>query len=400
MKKTIQLMMALISSAVFNKELRKEYCEPISLETGKALYAISNKHDLAHVVAYAIVKNNIEIDEEIEKLFKLKMFSAVSRYEVQKHELSVLTTKLEEMKVDFVLLKGATLNKLYPEPWLRTSCDIDILVNKNSLETITKALCDELHYAQKATTGHDVNFISPSKVHLELHYRLVENNHLKNAEISLNKLWNYTRNVSGYTYQKEFLDDFLYYYHILHMAKHFEVGGCGIKPFIDLYLLDNQKNGDTSKRVDILRTNSLLKFTENCQLLNKKWFEDDCSNNTIDRMEKFILTGGVYGTLKNHVIIQQTKKGNKSKYLLSRVFFKYDKIKYQFPKLGKYRILTPLMNVIRWFKLIFASRRKKASNEIKYSNMLTKNEIKETKNFLKEIGLNLLWETTADTKQS
>ncbi|MBO4954226.1 MAG: nucleotidyltransferase family protein, partial [Clostridia bacterium] len=36
--------------------------------------------------------------------------------------------------IDFMPLKGAVIRQYYPEPWMRTSCDIDIHVKKDRLE--------------------------------------------------------------------------------------------------------------------------------------------------------------------------------------------------------------------------------------------------------------------------
>ena len=52
-------------------------------------------------------------------------------------------------------------------------------------------------------------------------------------------------------------DEMFYFYHIAHMAKHFEEGGCGIRPFIDLWTLDNIKDVDHDKRDELLSRGNL-----------------------------------------------------------------------------------------------------------------------------------------------
>ena len=55
----------------------------------------------------------------------------------------------------------------------------------------------------------------------------------------------------------EMTDEMFYFYHIAHMAKHFEEGGCGIRPFIDLWTLDNIKDVDHDKRDELLSQGNL-----------------------------------------------------------------------------------------------------------------------------------------------
>ena len=54
----------------------------------------------------------------------------------------------------------------------------------------------------------------------------------------------------------------VYFYHIAHMAKHLQQGGCGIRTFIDLWILDNLPTIDTLKRNDLLKSGGLLQFSQ------------------------------------------------------------------------------------------------------------------------------------------
>jgi hypothetical protein len=55
-----------------------------------------------------------------------------------KHEFERICLVLEKAKIPHIPLKGSVLRKLYKEPWLRTSCDIDILVQEETLGTRNK----------------------------------------------------------------------------------------------------------------------------------------------------------------------------------------------------------------------------------------------------------------------
>lgn len=62
------------------------------------------------------------------------------------HEYNRICDALESVEISFLPLKGSVLRQYYPEPWMRTSCDIDILVHENDLEKTTEYLVRDLGY--------------------------------------------------------------------------------------------------------------------------------------------------------------------------------------------------------------------------------------------------------------
>ena len=169
----------------------------------------------------------------------------------------------------------------------------------------------------------------------------------------------------GYAFLHEMLDEYYYFYHIAHMAKHFENGGCGIRPFIDILILDNVQDADIEKRDKLLQQGNLLKFANVARKLSRIWFSNEPYDYISQQMEDYILRGGVYGNNENRITVQQQKKGGRIKYALSKIFIPYDVIKFHYPILQKHKWLTPFMEVRRWFKLIFCGHAKRTINELK-----------------------------------
>jgi hypothetical protein len=85
--------------------------------------------------------------------------------------------------------------------------------------------------------------------------------------------------------------------------------------------------------------------------------------------------------------VEQVKRGGRIKYLMARVFIPYDTIKFQYPILGKYRFLTPVMQVRRWFKLIFCGHLGRVVTEINYNNHVANKDEKNTRYLLDSMGL-------------
>ena len=74
------------------------------------------------------------------------MMTAVYRYERINYELNCLTEALNQAEMPFIPLKGSILRQYYPEPWMRTSCDIDILVREEDIDAATQAIEKKLGY--------------------------------------------------------------------------------------------------------------------------------------------------------------------------------------------------------------------------------------------------------------
>ena len=182
-------------------------------------------------------------------------------------------------------------------------------------------------------------------------------------------------------------DEMFYFYHIAHMAKHFENGGCGIRPFIDICILDGMTEPNTTKRNTLLENGNLMKFANVARKLSRVWFFGEEYDDISKQMEDYILRGGVYGNNENRIMVQQQKKGGRIKYALSKIFVPYDVIKFHYPILQKHRWLTPIMEIRRWCKLIFCGHAKRTTNELKYNQRISFEKANETREFLSHIGL-------------
>lgn len=347
---------------------------------------LASKHDIAHLAALGIINNDLA-NMNIKTGLQQVIFRAVYRYERLRYEYENLCAALEKAQIPFLPLKGSVIRKYYPEPWMRTSCDIDVLVHKNNLRAAVAYLVENLKYTEHEQNSHDISLFTPGGNHIELHYDLVEDHIACSSSEILSDIWNATKLKEGHSYHYEMPDNMFYFYHIAHMAKHFENGGCGIRPFIDLWILDGIRDADTEKRDKLLQQGTLLKFANAARKLSRIWFSNEQYDFISQQMEEYILRGGVYGNNENRIAVQQQKKGGRIKYALSKIFIPYNVIKFHYPILQKHRWLTPLMQVRRWFKLIFCGHAKRSMRELSYNSNISQSKADEMKIFLEQIGL-------------
>lgn len=384
MEKTVQRMMALIEN-VFKKE--KQAFPPILEEGAKSLFMLAKSHDLAHLVGYAIEQTGVEIPEIVKKKFNAEQTLAVCRYEQQNYEFTELCEGFERLGIDFLPLKGSVLRSYYPEPWLRTSCDIDILVKEEDLERAGAFLTEELGYEFSLKKSNDVSYFSVGGVHLELHYNLIESGAMDKGQALLSRAWAVAVPVDGWAHRKAFKDDMFYYYHIIHMAKHYTYGGCGVRPFLDIYVLRNFVEFDERAREALLAEGELLTFAKHAEHLSAVWFGGAEHTPITKQMEDYILGSGTYGTMQNRVAVQQARRGGKIGYFFSRVFMPYEQLKGQYSGLEGRKWLTPFYQIRRWFRLIFCGRMKSSVEELKCANDTDKSTQAEAEKMLRELGL-------------
>lgn len=383
---TSKVMFALLRSAVCGDLLSSEEISLYSPDILPAITSLAQKHDVMHLIVFALKKNGL-LDESNKNL-ESKMLITICRLEKLNYELIQLCEALEQAEIPFIPLKGSVLRQYYPEPWMRTSCDIDVLVHEEDLQRAVSYLSDNLGYRRESQNSHDISMFTQGGVHVEVHYELVENSSVNLAEAVLKRIWNVVTKHVRCNYQYEMPDEMFYFYHIAHMAKHFvATGGCGIRPFLDIWVLNHRIDFDREKREKLLSDGGLDVFAKQAELLSAVWFGNAEHTEITRQMEEYILRGGVYGTKTNQVVVQQQKKGGQLKYALSKIFIPYEKIKFHYPILQKHKWLTPIMEVRRWGKLIFCGHLKRTVNELKFNSRISEDVAAKTRTLLKNVGL-------------
>ena len=350
-----------------------------------ALFKLAKKHDIAHIIALGL-KGVLPANHDTFPVERM-IFTAVYRYEQMNYDYIRLCETLEELEVPFIPLKGAVMRQYYPEPWMRTSCDIDILINEKDLERTVSKLVKDCGYTYTGKCSHDVSLYTPNHHHIELHYDLIEEGVANQASNVLKSVWDTAVPHENKRYWRKMPDEMFYFYHISHMAKHVIRGGCGIRPFIDLWLLDRVDGIDEARRDDLLKRGGLWGFATAVRKLSKIWIEGALKDGISEQLENYILHGGVYGNIENRIKIRQQKMGKGLKFVFSRIIISYDCIKTYYPILRKHRWLTPFMQVRRWCDLIYYGHLRRVIKELRYESNMPKTEDTDIRIFLDNIGL-------------
>ena len=141
----------------------------------KELYNLSKNHDVINLIADALIKNGlIKMSSPYYPKFKYELKYSAGFVANLEYEIEHIKSVFEKNKIEYILLKGSVLRNYYPEPWMRTSCDIDILVHDEQLDMAVKALTQTGYRVDGNKHYHDINLYAPGGMHLELHHNIKE----------------------------------------------------------------------------------------------------------------------------------------------------------------------------------------------------------------------------------
>lgn len=381
---TISLLINMLHMAVCRENIVGNTCLPPLYETVSELYTLSQKHDLAHLIAHALEKADTPPNEVLSK-FKAAKMRAIYRYARMSYEYEQLCQTLEAAQIPFIPLKGAVLREYYPEPWMRTSCDIDVLVQEENLDTAAQALVAQGWRTKEKRSYHDLSLYSPDGIHLELHFQLSEN--MDNIDPVLARVWEHSAPAAGKQYEHRQSNAFFLFHHLAHMSYHFIAGGCGIRPVLDLWIMNQRIDWDSTEFSMLLKEARLEVFYESVMELVDVWFENHQHTSRTQKMEEYVISGGTYGNLTNKVMVSQARAGGSNENLRQRIIQPYDQLSMYYPVLKRYKFLTPLFQVVRWVRTLLNGRFLRSVYELKINQTNSVDQIEEMKNMLSEIGL-------------
>jgi len=352
----------LLREAVFCNET--PYCSELNSEPAaeqlERMLELAERYDLAHLAAFALKRGGRLGNEKAAKAFEEKFYTAIFRSERFSDELSRIHVALQAAGIDHIFLKGAVMRELYPEPWMRSSGDLDLLIRQEDRDSAAAQLESALAYQQYRDSGYHISFHSPGGLDVELHTSLMED-FFAVAEW-LRDPWDTAIPMEGNQYR---LSDAMYYfYHIAHMEKHFESGGCGIRPLLDLRLLDTKYPASRRDAEEMLRKAGLFDYAEASSKLAAYWFGHGQPDELTHEMQDYLLASGPFGNRESFQTAQNARAGGAVSYLLERIFPTCEKIQLRYPVLKKKPWMLPLCWVHRWFTCLNRKRAQVAAAEV------------------------------------
>lgn len=350
----------------------------------KQLYALSVRQDVAHIVSMALEWAGKMPQGELGERLKQQENLALYRYMNQDYALQEIGEVFTEKQIPFLPLKGAVLRAEYPEPWLRTSGDIDILVHEQDVKRASQVLMETCGFSREGGDKKDISFMRDECVHVELHLNLIRTNLIQ--ALQTKEIWAHAvKSESGYRY--EMADEDFYAFHIEHMKNHFCTGGCGVRFFLDMWVLNHCRKFDETKRVEKLRACGLETFEAAATELMNVWFGTGRYTELTDQMQQFILSAGVYGTIDNWALIQEIQNEGKAKSIWKRLWLPYEDLCWSYPALQGRRYLQPWFEAKRFWKMIADGRWNRTVTELKANRSVDQETRQKIRGMLDDLNL-------------
>ena len=344
------------------------------------LFKFAKFHSLENMLYYGLTNNYFVLSEE-DKLKIMQVHQKeVYKSAVQDSELIVINNLFEDAKIKHMFLKGSVIKYLYPSIDMRSMADLDILVDKEQLSSVT-TLMNSLGYKTISLGGnHDVYHKLPF-MNIEVHRDMISEVYdLSNYYYDI---WDKVNLKNDKTSEYVLSDEDFFIYLLAHTAKHYGNGGTGIRSVLDIYIYLTHKDLDSNYLDNEFKKLGVYDFYRNIVMLAFVWFGNENHTEATKVMAEYIFTSGVYGVSKNADIKaafidnKDNIKVRKTKYLLKKIFPRYKNMKGQYPSLKYLPFLLPFYYIIRIVRIIFKGDYSKRIKSINSIDEVDINKIKE-----------------------
>lgn len=338
----------------------------------KELLQLAEFHSVANLAYYAIEKLEDKPEAKLLKEWSEIRDMGVVKSFTQLTERDQIIDALTREQISVLPLKGCLMKEMYPQVDMRMMADLDMLIHfEDGLKA--KNIMESLGYQVELfqTTNHDI-YIKPPVMEVELHTQMV---HKKSDYFNYYEyIWEKVSAKTGNPYLYEFGWDDYYIFLITHFAKHYYVGGSGIRSIMDIYIFLNiHKDNLNEKYLEKeLKTLNLWEFKEEVESIAQKWFDGSIQDIKLDTTGEYIIKSGTYGTVDLTIqndILKINKEGKSLKkakitYFLRRAFMNKDSMKKKYNILIKLPFLMPVFWV---YRLIYAliKKRKRVKLELR-----------------------------------
>ena len=323
------------------------------------LYAFQEEQSVANMAYVALEKLEYSAEQlkEFQDDYKLNMLRE-ARFELAGQQVF---DALEKAEIPFIPLKGAVLKNLYPNPALRNFTDYDLYIG-DKLSEVEKVML-ELGFDYDHDTENDMDFVKKPSLHFEMHHSLFTSAY--DFDGYFNEPFKKTYLKEGKKYYHLYRDEDFLIHVLAHLYKHFTDGGCGIKQFMDVYVLTKKLELDMDYIHNELKKIGLNGFLETAMRLNAFLFDGEKLDENLLEIADYVFNNGTFGNVRNSMALEyaQDNEDVKSKFGLYKIRFfanrwqlSFSGMKKQYPILEKLPFLLPFCYFHKLFKVVFFKR--------------------------------------------
>ncbi len=350
-------LIALITSQLKKEKLDDGLIEEIKKGDINKLYRLSCMHNVTNLVYDGLVENAVAIPCDVVSKFKTEKLRLNLKSQRLIYDANEIFEALESEGVYFLPLKGIVTKDLYPREDMRFFNDVDILIKAQDEEKVYEILTKKCDLKFYKSYQDEKTFLTPSEELIETHVDMVDGEK-KHAKIFEN-IFAKCKAKEGYVYRLQMPVEYLAVYNVVHMAKHFMQGGCGLRPLLDAFVIKEKIGYDEEIVKNLMGQIGLDKFYDGVMNLVDCFFYGKEYSKELLFMKEFLLTGGNYGSLGNKALLDSVEQ-NKGASFFRKVFPSVSYLKGSYKSLEKSTFFYPFCLIHRWFSILFGERKKLA----------------------------------------
>ena len=326
--------------------------EPVAMPEGmtlEGLYAYQNEQDVTNMAYVALQKLGFSVEQlkEFQEDYKLNMLRE-ARFELGGQQVF---DAFEKAEINFLPLKGAILKNYYPNPALRTFTDIDIYVGKD-FEKAEKVLF-ELGYEKTGFDEHnDVGYSKKPSLHIELHKELFPDDY--DFEGYFDEPFKHTDLKDGYKYYHLYKTDDFFIHVLCHLYKHFTFGGCGLRQYLDIYVMTKKMELDMDYIRSELKSFGMEGFLDTTLKLDRFFFDGEKPDDELIEIAEFVFNNSTFGNAENRLVLDYDKQNGEKRtlwgnitYFMDRWGLNYSQMKERYKVLKYLPFLLPFCWIYR-----------------------------------------------------
>ena len=380
-----QGLFTLVKSALTGQKL--ELPKGFSLEQAQTLI---QTQALIPLVYPGAVLCGLDPKGELMQKYQVRYFQHFVTGERQMAAVKTLCETFEENGIDYMLLKGCNMKRLYPKPEMRTMGDADVLIRVDQYSRI-KPLMEKLQYKNTKESVYDHVWERP-ELYLELHKRLYAPNQTVLCEY-FGDGWEKAELQEGHRYGMSLEVEFAYIF--AHMAKHFRICGIGVRHFIDLYVFRNAHPDMDERRIErIMKKLHMQDFYRNTMRTLEVWFEGREADEVTEMITEYTMQSGSFGTMENKLYYQELSKAGHKKGKHSRLhsfvgalFPSLRMMRSSYYILFKWPILLPIFWPVRWVDVL-RHRRKNITKRLRLVSQMSDEKVLHRERAMNLMGVN------------
>ncbi len=323
------------------------------------IFQIAKLHSLGNTTFYAVEKLENKPEPALYKKWCDERNIGVHRNLIQTMEFEQIKRELQAKGIEYMPMKGLRMSGYYPKPEYRTMSDIDFLIREKNLKACGEILKSLGYKPYMVGSVHHDEYHKPPLMIAEFHHELIGQD--SRFFSYYDGIMDRCEKVGDYEYRMS--DEDFYIFTLVHLNKHYEFSGTGVRSILDMYLL-NEKLLPLLDRTYVfaeLDKLELREFFDKIREIGEKWFKTE-DYSAFSEDEIYIIRSTSYG-LDEHEFINRKGDLEGAAFLKKRIFPSYGWMKDHYPAVKKFPPILPFAYVYRLFHgLIF--KRKRIKNEI------------------------------------